>query len=255
MFAQKRQDTILQIVKEKEITTVKELKEILFYSTATINRDLNALAKENLITRSYGEVRSNSAITLPLHSRYDVMRNEKDKIGRLAAKLINDGDTIFLDASTTTQAMLPYLLKFKRITVITNNLAAVSLLSTHKIKVICLGGEVFEAPNFLGGDDTANMASRYHADKLFFGADGLTASGKIIINLLRNLYHTMLDNSDKRYLLIDHTKLNTDSSVYLCPLSDIDAVISDIDMPSVIKKKYPKIKYVSVKESKKANSN
>lgn len=254
MFAQERQDAIIQIVKEKKVTSVKELKELLFYSTATINRDLNVLAKENLITRSYGEIRASSTINSPLHSRYDVMRNEKDKIGHLASKLINDGDIIFLDASTTTQAMLPYLLKFKKITVITNNLAAVSLLSTHKIKVICLGGEVVESPYFLGSEDTSDIASRYHAHKLFFATDGLTDDGKIINNMLRNLYHTMLNNSDKKYLLIDRSKMGAVSNIYLCSLNNIDAVISDIDMPANIKKKYPKTKFISVEASKKANS-
>lgn len=245
MYAKERRDAILKIIEEQGHVTVKELVDKLFYSTATINRDLNLLKKQNLIVRSFGGVELNKKFETSLAHRYDVMSREKDRIGYLAAKQVEDGDMIFIAASTTTQAMIPYLTKKKRIVVITNNLAAASYLSSHGIGAICLGGHIREIPYFTGSEDTVNHAAAFHANKLFFSSSGMNEDGKIVANMYRSLLHTMMRNSDKVYYLIDQSKIGIDSKVYLGDLNQIDAVISDTDLPSELRENYKDVKFIS----------
>ena len=87
------------------LPTVKYLTETLHYSTATINRDLNTMEKQNLVKRSYGGAELAEQKVIPLFFRYSKMRPVKNKIAKKAADFVKDGDTIFIDCSTTAQYM------------------------------------------------------------------------------------------------------------------------------------------------------
>ena len=124
-MSEKRIDTILGIIKEQGYVTVKYLCDELHYSTATINRDLNDLQKKKLITRHYGGAEIVKTKGTPLVFRYHKMKSSKMKVAKKAAELIEDGDTVFIDAATSTQYIGHYLEGKKDITVITNNCIAV----------------------------------------------------------------------------------------------------------------------------------
>jgi DeoR/GlpR family transcriptional regulator of sugar metabolism len=110
------------------------------------------------------------------------MKKEKHKIGKIASDAVCDGDTIFIDASTTAEYMAEYLTEKKDLTVITNNLAIVTRLSEYNIKVICLGGKVLEPPYMLCGIETVENAMKYKADKAFFSTWAISKEGKIASN-------------------------------------------------------------------------
>ena len=245
MYAKERQDAILKILEEQEHVTVKELVDKLFFSTATINRDLNTLKKQNLIVRSFGGVELSKKFDTTLVHRYEKMSREKDRIGYLAAKEVEDGDIIFIAASTTTQAMIPYITKRKKLVVVTNNLAAASYLSSHGIGAVCLGGHISEIPYFAGSEITINNVATYHAKKMFFSSTGMTSDGKIISSMYRTILKTMMGNSDKVYYLTDHTKIGADGNIYLGNLDLVDTVISDIDISEGLKDKYPDVEFIS----------
>ena len=254
MYAKERQDAILKILEKHEHVTVKELVDTLFFSTATINRDLNTLKKQNLIVRSFGGVELNKKFDSALAHRYEVMSREKDRIGYLAAKEVTDGDIIFIAASTTTQAMIPYLKKNKKLVVITNNLAAASYLSSHGIGAICLGGHIREVPYFTGSEDTLNSIPMYHATKMFFSSTGMTTDGKIVASMYRTILKAMMRNSDKIYYLTDHSKIGADAKIYLGDLGLVDTVISDVDISDGLKDLYPNVEFISADNTKKSSS-
>ena len=174
---QKRTDIILNIIKEQGYVTVKYLCEELHYSTATINRDLNDLQKQNLIIRHYGGAELVSKKGIPLVFRYHKMRPVKRLIAKKAVSLIEDGMTVFIDGSTTTQYMGEYLKNFKNLTVITNNINLASHLSENGIKCVCLGGKIIEPPYMIGGIDASTQARTYIADLAFFSTLGMSSKG------------------------------------------------------------------------------
>ena len=248
-MAQKhRQDAIVRILKKQKFATVKSLISTLNYSSATINRDLNALEKLKIVTRSYGGVELVEKTVPPLPYRYDYMKKEKRHIGREGAKFVENGDTIFISASTTTEYLAPFLAEKKDITVITHDVKLTMMLSEDGVNVICLGGKVLEAPTMLAGTETVENAQKYHADKMFISVGNVSQDGIIgTVEPYYLIYKTMMKNSKEIYFLADRKKISDKISVELCDFSKITAVISDFDFPESTKSKYFDTKFICVK--------
>lgn len=247
MYQQERLENILRLVKQYGYVTVKYLVSTLHYSNATINRDLNALETQKKVRRSYGGVEYIEKKGVPLPFRYDFMRTEKLKIGKKAAEFICDGDTVFIDASTTAEYMTEFLMKKKDLTVITNNMALVLHLSEYGIKTICLGGKIVEQPCMLGGEDTVETAMKYQANKMFFSTGYVSEDGWIGEGIYGLLHIVMAQNSNEVYYLADHKKLGEKRlQRYLFDFSKVKGVISDHEFSKEIKRKYPNTQFYKV---------
>ena len=248
MYQKERIDNIITILKTNGYVTVKYLTEKLDYSTATINRDLNIMQKQNLIKRTYGGVELVKKKGIPLPFRYHKMKSEKQKIAHVAANLVCDGDTIFIDGATTTEYMAKFLTEKKDITVITNNINIVTYLSEYGIKTICLGGNIVEVPYLLAGDITVLNASKYNADKVFFSTGGITKDGIISSSTAYDLLHRcMIKNSKKSYYLVDHDKIDVVRSINLFDLNNVSAIITDYKFDNEVKDKYKNTQFIEVK--------
>ncbi|MBQ9099114.1 MAG: DeoR/GlpR transcriptional regulator [Clostridia bacterium] len=249
MTAKARQEQILEILKQQGYVTVKYLIEALQYSSATINRDLNALESRQLVIRSYGGVELVRSSYVPIPFRSHKMRAEKQHIGRAAAELVQDGDTIFIDGSTTAQCMAQHLLHRKELTVITNNMMLALDLASHGVKVVCLGGTVVEAPSMLCGIETVENAARYRVDKMFFAtraatATGLIASGDYYDPMLK----TIAKNAGTIFYLVDHKKIDQPFSELYGDFGCVHYVISDHGFSAEVKAKFPHTTFISVQE-------
>ena len=248
MYQKERISQIMKILEANGYSTVKFLTEQLHYSTATINRDLNIMEKQNLIERSYGGVELVEKKNVPFPFRYHKMKTAKAKLSKAAADFVTDGDTIFIDATTTTQYMAKFLTDKKNITVITNNCAIVSLLSEYGIRVICLGGEVVDAPYLLSGTLTVENAMKYNADKMFFSTYSVSEDGVIDSCAAYDLLHKVMKNNAKEvFYLADHEKLNKPSSMNLFDFTNVDVVITDFPFKDEVQKKYNKTQFIVVK--------
>ena len=218
-----RQDKILEMLDKQGYATVKYLGDMLHYSTATINRDLNDLQKRGLVSRSYGGVELVRSPYVPILFRANKMRSEKKHIGRVAASFVNDGDTIFIDGSTTAQCMEQYLIEKKRLTVITNNIMIAVNLSKYDIKVICLGGTIVEPPCMLFGTETVENAEKYKVDKMFFSTQAISSDGKIASGVYYDLlFRTVENNAREVFYLVDHKKIDRSFCRIYSDLSAID---------------------------------
>ncbi len=245
MNKKQRLDDVMALIKQNGYVTVKYLTEELHYSTATINRDLNLLEKQGLITRNYGGAEIKKTQAIPLVFRYHKMRYAKRKIASKAAEYIADGDTVFIDGSTTSQYMAQFILQKKNITVITNNTSLTSYLSENGIKCICLGGTVTEPPSMLGGPITLENAKRCKANKCFFATRGAFDDGKIgSTEMYYSLQIAMMENSDESFFLVDSGKINVPCNNVLCDFSQVDYVISDYDFKCG--DKFPNTKIIKV---------
>jgi len=250
MNAKERQNRILEILEQQGYVTVKYLVDVLQYSSATVNRDLNALEERQLLTRSYGGVELVRSSYVPIPFRSHKMRAEKRHIGRAAAELVQDGDTIFIDGSTTAQCMAQYLLQRKNLTVITNNMMLAVELASHSIKVICLGGTVVEAPSMLCGTETVENAARYRVDKMFFATKaassaGLIASGGYYDPVLK----TVAKHAGMIVYLVDHKKIDQPFNELYGDFGCVHCVISDNDFAAESKAAFPHTRFIAVQTS------
>lgn len=249
MYQKERVDEILKILRENNYVNVKYLCDKIGYSKATVNRDLNYMAQQKMIIRSHGgvELVDNNEI-IPLRFRYHKMKNEKKRIGKAAAELVKDGDTIFVDISSSTEYMATYLVDKKDITVITSNIAIVAYLSEFpNIRTICMGGEIIESPSMLGGDLCVKNFMEYKADKFFFASIGINDNGEIIGGeTYKLLLNVMRRNSEKAVYLVDHEKVNLPGKNVLMTANDVDAIITDYRFSNEFKSKYSNVEFIEV---------
>ncbi len=231
MSVYSRENEYINLLAQKQ-HTVKELSEKLFISEATIRRDIIILQKKELITCKRGLVslRINSPDRrIPLFVR-DLEQNEaKKEIAIKATSLIKDGNVIMLDASSTVYHLLPHLLNFKNILVITNGAKTALEAASMGIRTICTGGEMTLESFSYVGTDAEDILNRYNADIAFFSCRGITDDGTATDNsiLENSIRRIMIKNSKESYLLCDKSKFGNTYLNTLCNIKEITDVITD----------------------------
>lgn len=232
MLPLQRQNDILRLLEEKKEMTVKEICARLYYSPATVRRDLTEMEAKGLLKRSFGGavLTENYAEQLPLAIRAAKNIAAKKQIAAKAAELILDGETVFLDASSTTYFLAPHLKRFSDLTVITNNPHLCVVLSEMKIRNHCTGGEMLHESIALVGSDAERYLRRIRAHKCFFSARGL-AKGEITDSSKpeRDVKMTMLERADRCIFLCDSSKNGLQFPYHIADLDTIDRVITETD--------------------------
>lgn len=233
MLKNEREREIINLLKnENGFITVKELCQKLYASESSIRRDLTVLENKGVVKKTYGgaELITNFSNVIAFEKRYHHSVEAKKTIAKKALKLIKDGSIIFLDQSSTSFYLANELLSKNALTVITNNIEILYLLSTSAIKAVSSGG--FLSPqnrNCLIGPDAHSIFENTYADIAFFSAKSLSNDG-VISDCTREevaLRNSMLKNAAKRIFLCDSKKFNTRSAYKQCTLSDIDFLISE----------------------------
>ena len=202
-----RQDEIHCLLQEHGNLTVIELAQRFKVSEMTIRRDLKNLAALGLIQREHGRAiypPVTSMDTLIMMSMGEA-EGEKAKIGHLASTLISEGDTIILDAGTTTLAVAQALTT--KCTVITNSLPIASVLGNREeITLLMTGGEVRRNTFALVGPMTRSAFTGFNADKLFLGATGVNLErGLSTSNMLESEVKQAMLKVAKEVILVSHS--------------------------------------------------
>lgn len=234
MYRSERENEIIKLLTGERYLTVKQLSELLYTSESSIRRDLTALEKQGILTRSYGgaQLIKNSSQIIPFSTRAHQNIAAKKIMARKACRLIHDGSVIFLDQSSSAFFVAYELLKKKNITVVTNNIEIISLLSETDMEVISCGGKLSRSNrNCLLGSDAHQIFSEIHADILFFSAKSLTANGTIYDCdreevCIRN---TMMSNAEKKVFLCSSDKFDRYSGYKQCTLNDVNLFITELD--------------------------
>jgi len=231
MLPLQRQNDILRLLGERKEMTVKEICAALCYSPATVRRDLNELEARGLLKRSFGGavLTEHYAEQLPLAIRAAKNITAKKHIAAKAAQLISDGETIFLDASSTTYFLAPHLKNFSDLTVITNNPHLSVVLSELKIHNFCTGGEMLNDSVALVGNDTERYIRGIRAHKCFFSARGL-CDGEITDSSKpeRDVKIAMLERSEQGIFLCDSTKNGLRFPYRIISLEQIARVVDEV---------------------------
>lgn len=210
MLTPERHQLILALVKEKDFVRIHELVEATGASESTIRRDLSELEEQRLLKRVHGGASVfQSKIEEPTILEKSVKRErEKKAIAKYAASLVQDRDSIFIDAGTTTYQMLPYLPE--NIMVVTNGVdIALQLINRH-IRTILLGGELKAATLSLVGRDAIKSLSQYRFDKCFLGMNGIDQNHGLTTPDPDEAYvkQLALQFSDERFVLCDSDKFS-----------------------------------------------
>ena len=246
MYQQERMDEILKILKQNHYVTVDYLVQKIRYSPASIRRDLTLLEKQGLVKRSWGGVTYKDANVSPFIFRQHSMKTAKNAIAREAAKLIGNGDVIFLDGSSTTQYMGRYLIDKKGITVITCNMILANFLGEHGIQTYCTGGKIVEHPGILGGELALETLSKFNIDVGFFSSTAFNLKGQILSVSEAGVHnHNCYRKYSKKLVyLCGSDKFETETHFVSMTLGDVDCFISDGKLPEKLREEYSKTKYI-----------
>lgn len=242
MFAIERQQRILEKLKEDGAVSVSKLSTEFSVAEETIRRDLEKLEKQEKLLRTHGGAVpiDDNKYEPSIEKRRKINVEGKEKVAVLAAELISPGETIFLDASTTTYFIARELRKMKNITVVTNSLQTIQELSQNKdIKVIGTGGMVGENGSFVGSLAEGAVREKYVADKIFFSSRGVTAELGVLDSNEQEcaMKKCMMANSCKKIYVCEHTKIGRIGFAKLAAFEELDYFVTEMPLDGDWQKK------------------
>ena len=224
-------DKVVEILARKGYRSVSELSSDLDVSEMTVRRYLDRLEQRQLIKRTHGGAFSGlEMIEVDYRVRETVRRAEKEAIGRMAWSLIQPGESIFIDAGSTTAYLALAMDDTRRLTVVTNSTTVLQTLeSKSNIETILLGGKVHALSHSLVGPIAEETVRQFRFTRAFLGAVG--------INLQEGFTQSNIDevpvkkqvaaNARQVIVLADSSKVNKDVLVLFLRLDQVHAVITD----------------------------
>lgn len=235
MITAERQQRLLDALAATPFLSIKEQARRLRTSAATIRRHFDALAMLCLARRVRGGLARplpQPALPSSFAQRRNVLAAEKNRIGRAAAQLVHDGQTIILDGGTSTSSMAPYLAN-KRISLITHSLIVADYLADHApSEVIVLGGALSRPSKVMLGTPTQQALRQLNADKAFVSAGGLTLEAIGHSNsLIAETEKVIVARARCVLLLVDHTKFLSRGAMKVCPWANVSRVSTDAPPP------------------------
>ncbi len=225
-----RQSAIIEYLTDKGFASVATLAQEFRVSEMTIRRDLTELEMQRVLQRTYGgaTVYDPAFFEVSLQTKTTQFVEEKRRIGKAAADLVEDGDIVILDAGSTTMLVAKYL-KTKRITVITNALnIAADLSDCPNIELYIVGGHLRQGVLAIVGPETSAFFENIRADKLFLGVDGVDITGGVMVPEL-NEAHTkraMTKSAKEIIVVADHSKIGRSTLCTIIPLSKVTTLIT-----------------------------
>ncbi len=230
-----RRMQIIEMVTKNRTVKNAELMEKFDISIETVRRDLEYLELQGYLRRVYGGAIANISLgSEPEYSsRSKARESEKSAIAAAAAKLICPEESIYLGVGTTVQAMAQHITEFANITVFTNALrTAVVLSEIPGCNLILPGGNLRSKELTLSGFPAEHNFSYFNVDKAFIGIGGITSDGITDFHTGEAVLHRQLiKNATKSIALADSSKLGVRAMNNVCPLTDIDIVITDSKAP------------------------
>jgi len=230
-----RLEKIMDLIQNSNFISPAELAEKMDVSLVTIRRDLKKLAEKRSIIKEYNTIKIARDYDKRFHERHHTNLEQKRIIAELAKKLVQAGDTLFLDTSTTCYEFARTLaLSSQNLHIITNNIyMAVELMSIYKIDLVLLGGNIRHGYFSTIGPLAEKMLSNIKVNKFFFSCTMLDKNGIYESNILEgNIKVKMFENSRLHYLLVDSTKFDKASIFRTTGIENIDALITDKPLPN-----------------------
>lgn len=234
MLAIERQREILRALAEQPSVRVTDLAVLFQVAEETIRRDLDKLSAEGKLVRSHGGAVAAIEAEQPHEQRELLNQPQKEAMAREALRLIEPGDTIALDASSSSWFIARQLPDIP-LTVITNSLyACTALAGRGQISVICTGGTLASTSMSLVGTATIGFLGRYHASKLFFSCRALDLQRGLsdISEDQAAVRQAMLNISERHILLMDSSKWGARALSIVAPLQEVHCIITDNNTPA-----------------------
>lgn len=227
--AGKRQTDVLLHIRQKGTATIGELAERFAVSEMTVRRILHRLSDLSLVIRTPGGamVAPGGSMERTFLERSNKMSAAKNALGRAAASLVQDGETVVLDSGTTTQCIARNLAGRSNLVIVTTSLAVLEeLAASPGIQVQLTGGAYRRISHDLYGTAVSEALENVYADRVFFGAAALSFL-KGAMNFDHEMPKMMLQAGKQKVLVIDSSKIGFEAVYRFCPIEQCDLIITD----------------------------
>lgn len=228
----RRQQALLRRLQQEKQIDVETVAGEMGVSPTTIRRDLIMFEQQNLVKRFHGgaeliEGTLKEEDTATTDPKALIDAGEKAAIGRYAASLIDDGDTVFINSSSTTLRILDYLVG-KNVIVVTNNSSAITYPHDPAVTIILTGGEIYQRRKSLVGDFALLTLGKINADKCFLGVGGISVKGGITTSVLPEtaVNEMMMRRASKCYVLAARKKIGRSHNFLSCGVNHVDTLIT-----------------------------
>jgi DeoR/GlpR family transcriptional regulator of sugar metabolism len=229
---EERQQRILETVRQSRQVTVAELSHSLRVSPVTIRRDLRELAAQGMLRRAHGGavVSTPAPPELPVVQRLALAENCKACVGRAAAALIGDGESVFVGSGSTTTHVARNLVSRRDLTVVTNALTVATELATARgVTVVVTGGMMRASELSLVGHITELALRELRVDKAIIGMRAISLEAGMTNDYLPEVItdRTIIDMAPELIVVADHTKFGKVASAYVAPVELITTLVTD----------------------------
>ena len=233
----RRMEEVLRLLETRDSVHVTELAEVFAVSEVTVRSDLSELARQGLVARVRGGVRplqrGQSELGFDLRLRLESQR--KQAIARAAAALVDEGEAVALDSSTTAFYIALELREKRELVVVTNGLRiAAALADAPGVSVIVPGGVLRYAAMSLVGEFASGVLRTTSIGKGFFGARGISIDrGLMDLNPDEvRIKQEMADACERVIGILDGTKWHRSALLSFCPADQVDAIVTDSSAPA-----------------------
>ena len=226
----------MEFIREHGSVQVDDLAVFLQVTPQTIRRDLNHLYDLELVQRVHGgAVIKDTVENLGYGARKILMAEEKEAIAKLAASIITDNSSMFINIGTTTERVAEYLVRHKGLLVITNNINVASTLwPVRGIEVMIAGGTIRQSDGGIVGPSTEEFVDKFKLDFAVIGCSAIDENGEFCDYDLREVRITqsIIRHARKVILVTDSMKMQRRAPVKVGNLSDIDVLVTDNGVPA-----------------------
>lgn len=232
MLAITRRNMIREQLREKKSIQITAIADLLQVTKETIRRDLRIMEKDGELIRTHGGAYILDGVQndLDRSTRQILRTSEKEIIAEKCNSLIQNGDYIYLDASSTAWFIAKAILQ-RNVTVLTDSLEIINLLSTSaSVRLFAVGGEYSSAQKSFSGSSALRSMEQYYVDKSFISCRSISMeAGLTDTNDNNALLHKLaLSHAHEKYAAIDSSKLDRSSFSHIAPVSMLDGIIMDI---------------------------
>ncbi len=233
MLSEERQQRILDIVTKKNSVTVQQLTEELSISESTIRRDLAELDAQGLLTKVHGGAIARN-ITFAtkddsVTKRKEYHREDKQRIAKYAASLIEAEDFVYIDAGTTTELIIDFITCHNAVFV-TNGFSHARKLSEHGFLTYILGGEIKLPTESVIGEEALQSLSKYHFTKGFWGTNGINPQTGFSTPDIKEalVKEVSMAHTRQKYIVSDSSKFSQISCVTFATFTDATIITANL---------------------------
>jgi DeoR family transcriptional regulator, aga operon transcriptional repressor len=234
LLSAERESKILDLLASQGPLRVNELSDILDVSEPTIRRDLDRLEKSHRLRRVHGGavLDGDTIFEQPVLHRRSLNKLAKKRIGKVAADLIKDGETIILLGGSTTLEIIPYLKKKDNLTVITDSILIAIALANMAITCVMLGGTLLQPELTIEGHLAELCLSELHANKVILGVRAINFERGLMLDRLSEIgiFRASIQAAEEAILVADQTKFKSTATAVLGPLKMVQSIVTDMDV-------------------------